>query len=113
MRAQAKVIDFMADVHVWGYNFCSYCPATNYFGMANSVGEVVADVQSHLLRLLCYREVYKNLANLGWEFTDISIKVPTFTDEEAVRLTEQFYSTTIVEPKIIVVDVEVPIIPKF
>lgn len=114
MRVQIKVVVFMTDVNVWKYNFCSYCPAINYsFGMGNSIKEVVADVQSHLLKLLCYREIYKNLQNLGWEFTDTSIKVPTFTDEEAVRITEQFYSTTIVEPKIIVVDVEVPIIPKF
>lgn len=114
MRVQVKVAVFRTDTNVWGYEYCSYCPATNYpFGRGVSVEEVIADVQSHLLKLLCHRNIYRNLQNLGWEFTDTSIKVPTFTDEEAVRLTEQSYSTKIVEPQIIVVDVEVPNIRGF
>lgn len=114
MRVRVKVVIFLADKSKWGYNYCSYCPAINYpFGCADTPNEVIANVQSYLLKLLCYREIYTNLQNLGWEFTDTSIKVPTFTDEEAVRLTEQSYSTKIVEPQIIVVDVEVPNIRGF
>lgn len=114
MRVQVKIVVFMTDVRVWKYNFCSYCPAINYpFGRADSIEKIVADVQSQLLNLLCHREIYKNLHKLGWKITDTSIKVPTFTDEEAVRLTEQSYSTKIVEPKIIVVDVEVPCVRGF
>lgn len=80
MRVRVKVVIFLADKSKWGYNYCSYCPAINYpFGCADTPNEVIANVQSYLLKLLCYREIYTNLQNLGWEFTDTSIKVPTFT----------------------------------
>lgn len=112
MRAKVKVVIFFANKSEWGYDYCSYCPAINFSGRANTPKEVIAEVQSYLLRMLCYRDVYTNLQNLGWGITDNSIKYPTFTDENAVSLTERYYSTKIVEPKIIVLDVEVPTIPK-
>lgn len=114
MRAKVKVVIFLADKSKWGYNYCSYCPAINYpFGCADTPDKAIANVQSYLLKLLCHREIYTNLQNLGWEITNNSIKYPTFTDEKAISLTEQSYSTKIVEPKIIIVDVEVPTIPKY
>lgn len=74
MRVRVKVVIFLADKSKWGYNYCSYCPAINYpFGCADTPNEVIANVQSYLLKLLCYREIYTNLQNLGWEFTDTSI----------------------------------------
>ena len=94
--------------------YCSYCPELQYFfGRGETVNEVVEQVHQTLLEELQNRNAYKNLHNLGWNITDTSIKVPIFTDEEAVRLTEQSYSTKIVEPQIIVVDVEVPNIRGF
>jgi hypothetical protein len=111
-RVQVKLVVFPTNKNEWHNNYCSYCPAINYpFGRADSIEKVVADVQSQLLKLLCHREIYKNLQNLGWKITDTSIKVPTFTDEEAVRLTEQSYEIKISNPIIIEIDVEVPLSP--
>lgn len=113
MRAKVKVVVFPTDKSVCGHKYCSYCPAINYpFGCADSVEAVVANVQSYLLKLLCHRNIYRNLKNLGWDVADNSVKFPNFTDENAVGLTERYYSTKIVAHKIIVIDVEVPIIPK-
>lgn len=113
MRAKVKVVVFPTDKSVCGHKYCSYCPAINYpFRCADSLEAVVADVQSYLLKLLCHRNIYRNLKNLGWYIADNSVKFPNFTDENAVGLTERYYSTKIVAPIIIVIDVEVPIIPK-
>lgn len=89
--------------------FCGYCPATNNFeGRGNSIKDVLTIIRKHLYLDLCHRFKYKNLQNLGWEITNNSIKVPTFTDEEAVRLAEQSYEIKISNPIIIEIDVEVP-----
>lgn len=76
--------------------FCGYCPSTNNFeGRGNSIKDVLTVIRKHLYLDLCHRFKYKNLQNLGWEITNNSIKVPTFTDEEAIRLTEQLYEIKI------------------
>ena len=114
MRVQVKMVVFTTDKNEWGNAYCSYCPATNYpFGRSDTIEEIVADVQGHLLNLLCHRLIYKNLRNCGWIITENSVKPPIFTDEEVVYLTEQSYSTTIVAPKIIELDVEVPCVRGF
>ena len=114
MRVQVKLVVFPTDKNKWKHNYCSYCPAIKYFfGRGETIEDVVCAVTIYLLQLLCYRFKYKNLENLGWEIAENSIKVPIFTDEEAVGLAEQSYSTKIVEPKIIVVDVEVPCVRGF
>lgn len=114
MRVKVKIVVFPTDKNKWEYEYCSYCPEINYyFGRADNIRKVIADVQSHLLELLCHRFFYNNLQNLGWKITENSVISPTFTAEEAVSLAEQSYSTKIVEPKIIELDVEVPTIPKF
>lgn len=69
---------------------------------------LISIIRKHLYLDLCHRFKYKNLQNLGWKITDTSIKVPTFTDEEAIRLTEQLYEIKISNYQIIELDVEVP-----
>ena len=114
MRVQVKMVVFATNKNKWGHSYCSYCPATNYFfGRGETIEEVIADVQSHLFNLLCYRFIYKNLQNCGWEITENSVKSPIFTDEDVVHLAEQSYSTKIVAPKIIELNVEVPRIRGF
>ena len=89
--------------------YCSYCPELQYFfGRGETVNEVVEQVHQTLLEELQNRNAYKNLHNLGWNITDTSIKVPIFTDEEAVSLTEQSYEVTISNYQIVKIDVEVP-----
>lgn len=68
----------------------------------------MADVQGHLLNLLCHRFIHKNLLNCGWTITENSVKPPIFTDEEVVKLTEKSYGMTIPEPLIVELNVEVP-----
>lgn len=89
--------------------YCSYCPELQYyFGRGETVNEVVKQVRQTLLEELQNRNDYKNLQNLGWEIAENSIKVPIFTDEEAIRLSEQSYEITISNYQIIKIDVEVP-----
>ena len=78
------------------------------FGRGDTIEEVVADVQGHLLNLLCHRFIHKNLLNCGWTITENSVKPPIFTDEEVVKLTEKSYGMTIPEPLIVELNVEVP-----
>lgn len=86
-----------------------YCSELQYFfGRGETVNEVVEQVRQTLLEELQNRNAYKNLHNLGWKITDTSIKVPTFTDAEAVSLTEQSYEITISNYQIVKIDVEVP-----
>ena len=103
------MVVFATDKNKWGSAYCSYCPATRYFfGRSDTIEEVVADVQGHLLNLLCHRFIHKNLLNCGWTITENSVKPPIFTDEEVVKLTEKSYGMTISEPLIVELDVEVP-----
>lgn len=89
--------------------YCSYCPELQYFfGRGETVNEVVEQVRQTLFEELQNRNAYKNLQNLGWEITDTSIKVPIFTNEEAVSLTEQSYGIKISNPIIIEIDVKIP-----
>lgn len=89
--------------------YCSYCPELQYFfGRGETVNDVVEQVRQTLLEELQNRNAYKNLHNLGWNITDTSIKVPIFTDEEAVSLTEQSYEITISNYQIVKIDVEIP-----
>lgn len=109
MRVQVKIVAFATDKNEWGNAYCSYCPATRYFfGRGDTIEEVVADVQGHLLNLLCHRFIHKNLLNCGWTITENSVKPPIFTDEEVVKLTEKSYGMTIPEPLIVELNVEVP-----
>lgn len=109
MRVQVKMVVFATDKNKWGSAYCSYCPATRYFfGRGGTIEEVVADVQSQLLRLLCHRFLWSNLINCGWVITDTSVTPPIFTDEEVVKLTEKSYGMAIPEPLIIELNVEVP-----
>ncbi len=114
MRIKVKVVVFETDPAKWVHCYCSYCPATGYFlGRGNSAEDVICDVTAQLLSVLCHRRKETKLQKLGWEISDNLVIAPIFADDEAIRLAEQSYSTKIVEPKIIVVDVEVPVIQKF
>lgn len=67
-RVQVKLVVFPTNKNEWNNNYCSYCPVINYpFGRADSIEKVVADVQSQLLKLLCHREIYKNLQKFRLE----------------------------------------------
>lgn len=92
-----------------GDKYCGYCPElTLYVNNRTSENAVVGITREHLYQELCHRIRYDNLKNRGWKITEYSAIPPIFADEEAVSLTEQLYEAKIVEPKIIVVDVELP-----
>lgn len=92
-----------------GNKFCGYCPVlTFYINDRTSENDVVDVVQEHLYHELCHRLRYDNLKRFGWEVSENSVKVPIFTDEKVVCLTEQLYESKIVEPKIIVINVGLP-----
>lgn len=109
MRVKVKLVVFRhPEPAKWG-TYCSYCPELQYFfGRGETEKAVVDSVKTYLLQELYHRERYANLKICGWEITKDSIKVPTFTEEEAVRLTEESYELKINEYKILEIDVEVP-----
>lgn len=89
--------------------FCGYSPELTYFvNDKTSKNDVVQTVKRHLNQELCHRLRYKNLKIRGWEVSENSVKPPIFADEEIVSLAEQLYETKIIEPQIIVVNVELP-----
>lgn len=92
-----------------GTMFCGYSPELMYY-INNKTSEeaIVKIVKRHLLQELCHRLRYDKLKKLGWKVFENSVIPPIFADTEVVRLTEQLYEAKIVEPKIIVVDVELP-----
>lgn len=96
----------------WG-KYCGYCASIKYECGHSTIQEVIADIQSHLLKLLCHRFIYKNLENCGRRIDENSTIPPIFTDGTLIVLTEQLYEVKIVEPKIIEVNVELPIVPVF
>lgn len=111
MRVKVKLVVFRhPEPAEWG-TFCSYCPELKYFfGRGNAKNDVLENVTAYLLRMLCYRNKQSNLKELGWEVSENSVKVPIFTDEESVKLTEKSYGIKITEPQIVEIDVEVPIV---
>lgn len=92
-----------------GRMFCGYSPELMYY-INNKTSEeaIVKIVKRHLSQELCHRLRYDKLKKLGWEVFENSVIPPIFADTEVVQLTEQLYEAKIVEPKIIVVDVELP-----
>ena len=112
MEISVKVVVFQhkktaAQGNLWSKKYGSYCPELRYFFHSDSENEIIDNLKRHLYQELCHRFRYDNLKNRGWEITENSIKIPTFADEEYFQMTGKIYPT-IVEPKIIVVNVEVP-----
>ena len=92
----------------WG-KYCGYCAETNDFqGRGKTIEEVVSMIRKHLLFDLRHRFQYDTLQNLGWEITNDSIKAPSFTPEEAVKLTEVSYEVKLKYYQIIEVHVRIP-----
>ncbi|MDE7073613.1 MAG: hypothetical protein K2O69_00945 [Odoribacter sp.] len=110
-KISVKVVVFEhPEPQKWG-KYCGYCASIKYECGHSTIQEVIADIQSHLLKLLCHRFIYKNLENYGWCIDEDSVVSPIFADKEIIALTEQLYEVKIVEPKIIEVNVETPIVP--
>ena len=85
-------------------------PALRYFvDNKKSAEEVLSVINRHFVQELTHRLRYKNLKIRGWEVSENSVKPPTFTDEKIVSLTEQLYEIRIVEPKIVALNVELPL----
>ena len=92
-----------------GDKYCGYCPELTLYVNNRTSENVIVDItREHLFQEVCHRIRYDNLKNRGWKITKNSAIPPIFADEEAISLTEKLYEAKIVEPKIIVVDVELP-----
>lgn len=93
----------------WGV-YCSYCPELQYFyGRGNTIQEVIERIREHLFLELSHRGDYANLTKLyGWMVSENSIKVPTFTESEMVKLAEKSYELKIEDFQIIPITMEVP-----
>lgn len=90
--------------------YCSYSPELKCFNArAATVAEVIhLFTHEYLLWELENRFYAVNLYKRSWEITEDSVIPPTFTDEEAVKLTEKSYEIKIKEYQIEVINVKVP-----
>lgn len=108
MRVKVTLIVFRHPDNIRGLAYEGYCPALREFYAANTVEEIKSYMLDSLMLGLEHRIHYDNLKNRGWQVSENSAIPPIFADEEAVKFTENRYKVKIVEPEIIVVDVELP-----
>lgn len=107
MKVTVKLVVFY---HTEEDEFRSYCPELAFsFIRGLSVAAVEFMFREDiLLEDLKDRFWYRNLYMLGWQITEHSINPPTFTDEEAVQLTEQCFERKIEDYKLLNITVDVP-----
>jgi hypothetical protein len=107
MHVSVKLVVF--EHPTWSDKYCSYCPELQYFfGRGSTIATVIERVKDNLIWELKGRLHYRNLKIRDWQITENSVIPPTFTDEEAVALTEKSYEMNITDYQIIVINVEVP-----
>ena len=109
MEVTVKIVVFKhSNPEKWDI-YASYCPATrNYCCKGKTVEEVVGKFEKMLLEDLRNRLAYRNMKIWGWKVDENSAIPPIFADEELVTQTNWIFETTIVEPQIIEVNVELP-----
>lgn len=109
MRVKVKLVVFEHPKPETWRTYASYCPALkDYCGRGNTVKEVI-DMETKLfLHYLKCRLKYNSLEKCGWEVSENSAIPPIFTDEEAVKLTEEVFESKIEEPIIVELNVELP-----
>ena len=112
MEIKVKLVVFEhPDPAEWD-RYCSYCPELiDFFGRGDTIQHCINWVQRHLEEELKKRDKYKNLKLRNWTYDNNSANPPIFTDEEAVKLTEESYELKLSEYQIFELHAEVPILP--
>ncbi len=109
MRVKVKLVVFKHPEPETWHIYASYCPALkDYCGNGSTIKEVVDKETKILVDDLKGRLKYNSLKKCGWEISENSAIPPIFTDEEAVKLTEEIFECKIEEPIIIELNVELP-----
>ena len=109
MRVTIKIAVFKHPNTTMRHLYYAYCPAFNMIGAGETVDYAVKEIERRLILLLEHRGKYPSyFKGFGWEITKDSIKVPTFTDEYAIKETKRIYEVENIEPQIIETNVELP-----
>lgn len=108
MRVKVTLVVFRHPDNIRDREYEGYCPELKTFYAANTVEEIKNYILDALILDLEHRVHYDNLKNRGWEVSENSAIPPIFTDEEAVKFTENRYKVKIVAPIIIELNVELP-----
>ena len=106
MQVTVKLVVFW---HPDQNQYCSYCPELKFFfGRGATIHTCIDKVRANLLWELRGRLKYRNLKIRNWQVSENSIIPPTFTNEQAVKRTEQSYEMTITDYQIVEITVDAP-----
>jgi hypothetical protein len=107
MEVTVKLVVFW---HPEKVEYCSACPEIYCsLVMRDTIENVVSDFTDVYLKgYIAQLNINPFWKKYGWQITENSVIPPTFTDEEAVKFTEESYERSITEYQIVRINVEVP-----